>query len=245
MKKFFCAFLCVILSVSALSGCTAKYEKAFSNTRGLTDFEMKITTTVLADGGDAVKSTEVVQNISVCNMGKDDMRYKVSTESSSTSEEGDVGAETTGEYIYSDGNYYISMPGVRYFSPIDAESALNNINDLTNIIALPYEKMYNVEKHKNTYEYQVEGEDMSEYVLSLLQSTADSFGDESFSALEVSGSAEVKGKYVVKRSFRADYAGNGNKSFTVIVETELVDTKAQVDKPDKSQYADIMNEISE
>lgn len=239
IKKSLLIF-CIFITAVLLSSCGYDYEKAYDKTNALSSYEMEISTIVTVEAPDSLKQTVVTQNIEAYKIGDSSMRYTVKTDSSSFDESGNEDAATESEYTYCDGNYYISMPGVKYMSEIDFDSALKNITDLTNLISLPNEKMYNQVSEKNdgtmVYKYNVEGEDLSEYVLSLLQSAADSVEGASFKADDISGSAAVKGGYVTGRGFTAYYSSD-EASFSVEVYTKLTNKRSKVDKPDASKYA--------
>jgi hypothetical protein len=234
--------LTAVLTVPVLSSCSNSYEKAYKKTEALSSYETEITTTVTLNDDEETKTTDVVQHVSVYNEGKKNMRYRVKTTSSSINENGDSEAETESEYTYYNGKYYISMPGVKYTSQIDIDGAVKNIENLTDIISLPYDKMYNVEESKKdgktVYKYDVEGEDISDYILSLLQSAADSIGDKTFKATSISATATVESSYVTERTFTADYAADG-ALFTVEVKMSLTSESADVEIPNVSEYADI------
>lgn len=238
MKKKIVSLLCVLVSAVLLTSCGYDYEKAYGKTEKLASYETEITTIVTLKG-ESLMQTEVVQTAQVYRKGSDDMRYRVATESFSVDENGRCEAESSSEYTYYDGNYYISMPGVKYYSPIDFDNALKNITDLTGLITFPYDKMYNVEKEKSkngmVYDFDVEGEDLSEHVLSLLQSAADTFGEELFKPENIKASATEKGGYVTNRSFSAEYSADG-KEFTVEIYTKLVKKRTRVAVPDKEKY---------
>lgn len=225
---------------AGVSSCGYDYEKAYDKTKALSSYEMEVSTIVTVNNSGAVRQTAVSQNIEAYKIGDDSMRYTVRTKSTSVDEGGREDSSTVSEYTYCDGNYYIAMPGVKYVSRTDFDSALKNITDLTDIISLPYEKMYNTESDKAdgemVYKYDVEGEDISEYVLSLLQSAADSVEGETFKAENISASATVKGGYVTERAFTANYS-SGGASFSVEVYTVLTNKRSRVDKPDESKYA--------
>lgn len=232
----------VFVMTVALSSCGYNYEKAYEKTEALSSYEMEVSTIVTVNTPDSVKQTEVTQTIEVYKEGDAKMRYMVKTESASINEDGHREAESVSEYTYYDGKYYISMPGVKYASGTDFDSALKNITDLTGLISLPYEKMYNVDSckvdGKMVYSYDVDGEDISEHVLSLLQSAADSVGEVGFAAKNISASASVKGGYVTDRAFEANYEAE-DISFTVEIYTKLVNKRARVNVPDASKYASI------
>lgn len=235
-------FFGIFAMIGVLSSCGYDYERAYDKTRALSSYEMEINSIVTVNAWGSFRQTAVQQNIEVYKIGEDAMRYAVRTKSKSVDGDGNTEAESDSEYIYCDGDYYISMPGVKYISKTDFDSALKNINDLTNIISLPYEKMYNPESEKRdgkmVYRYDVEGEDISEHILSLMQSAADSVEGASFKAEDISAEATVKGGYVTERAFTANYASE-EASFSIEVYTNLTNKRSRVNKPDASKYASV------
>ena len=241
MIKRAAAIFTAAFMVLMLSGCGGQYGKAYKKTEALDTYELFIYTSAVLNDGRNTKETVITQNVEAYHVGKKDMRYKVTTESVSYDAAGNEEAQTLTDYIYYDGNFYFTMPGVKYYSPAENyDSALATIEDLTDIISLPEDKMYNLSEYEGSYSYQIEGEDISDYVMSLLQYTANSAGEIPFAADNVSGTAYVEDGYVKGRTLTAHYTSRqGLEWFEINVETELVSTDADVEIPDKSQYADI------
>ena len=240
MTKRTAAVIAAVFMMFTLSSCGGQYQKAYKKTQALDTYELYICTSALLNDGVNTLETVITQNVQAYHVGKNDMRYKVTTESVSYDANGNEEAQTYSDYIYYDGNYYFSMPGVKYNSPADFDSALATIMDLTDIISLPEDKMYNLSEYEGSYSYQIEGEDISDYVMSLLQSTANSAGEVPFGADNVSGTAHIEDGYVTGRTLTAHYTSRqGMEWFEINVETELVSKDANVEIPDKSQYADI------
>ncbi len=235
MKRLLGLGLCTVF----LAGCAASsadaYEKAYSKTQELNDYTMNIVTNVTVSDGEKEETQSTVQLLEKGKTDDGEEIFAVSTDEYSPD-----GTASESGYTYYNGNYYISMPGIKYYLPTDVEAARKSIDDLTNIIALPYGKMYNAIEKDGEYTYQVEGSDVSQYVWSLLQTAADSFGEETFKAENISGKAVVEDGYVKVRSFEAVYRSpDGSKSFQVDIDTTLTDTSAKPEKPKADEYAKI------
>ncbi len=235
MKKLLSLGLCAVF----LAGCAASsadaYEKAYNKTNGLSDYTMSIVTNVTVTDGEKEETQSTVQLLEKGKADDGEEIYKVNTDEYSPD-----GTSSESGYTYYNGNYYISMPGIKYYLPTDGETAKKTVDDLTNIIAFPYDKMYNVSEKGGEYSYQVEGADVSQYVWSLLQTAADSFGEETFKAENISGKAVLEDGYVKVRSFEAVYtSSDGSKSFRVDIDTTLTDTSATPEKPKAEEYAKI------
>ncbi len=235
MKKLLALGLCTVF----LAGCAASsadgYQKAYNRTKELTDYTMSIVTNVTVSDGEKEETQSTVQ---ILEKGKTDDGEDIYTVN--TDEYSPDGTASESGYTYYGGNYYITMPGIKYYLPTDTETAQKTADDLTNIIALPYDKMYNVTEKDGEYSYQVEGADVSQYVWSLLQTAADSFGEETFKAENISGKAVLEDGYVTVRNFEAVYkSSDGSKSFRVDIDTTLTDTSAKPEKPKADEYAKI------
>lgn len=233
LKRTAALALCVMM----FAGCGANdpeavYKKAYEKTEALKSYTIEIRTAVNATDNGVERSETTVQTVYASDVGGDEMIFKVDTKSLP---EEPSGNDTS--YTYYKNKYYISMPGVRYYSEADVASAQSTIENLTRIISLPYEKMYNVSETDGVYAYDVEGEDLTQLVMALLQTTADSFGDKQFKAENISASASVADGYVKSRHFEAKYTGaDGDGIFSVTIDTSLLKKSAEIEKPDIKKY---------
>lgn len=219
------------------------YQSAYEKTNALTSYEMDITTIVTIEDENDTKQSVIEQSVKVYNKGKSSMRYNVSTHASSTEFSSGSVVEEDSSYMYHNGKYYQSYPGVKYKNAADSMAALENITALTNIITFAPDKMYNVTKEANdgkvVYEYGVDYADTSAYVKSTLENAVGVFDEGNFKLDSMWASATVEKDYVTERDFGIVYADGEEKSVTVEIYTKLVDTDASVEIPDESKYVSI------
>ncbi|MCD8049658.1 MAG: hypothetical protein LUG52_08695 [Clostridia bacterium] len=231
----------MVLAMAILTGCgSVSYEKAYEKTEKLKNYELYIETVVTISDAEGTKTTTIGNSAAVENAGEDDMIYEVKTQSVTV---GDNMSTSNSEsaYIYYDGKYYFTLPGVKYYSSVEPESAAQSIEGMTSLITFEPSEMKNVTSEENedgsvTYFFSVDGDSLSDYVMSLLQNTANTIGDVSFSPKSISASAEVADGYVTQRGFEAIYEAESGESFEIDIDVELKARSASVEKPKDSDY---------
>ena len=235
--------LVLIALVIMLSGCQrADYNKANEKTSSMTDYAMDISTIVTIEDGDSKKQSAIDQTVAVNNKGKKDMIYKVGTVATSADiVTGDVESQEN-SYMYYGNCYYYTYPGVRYKSTATHEQALENIDNLTNVITFSEDEMLvtgtDTTEEGEVISYQVDYEDTSLYVKSLLENAATAFEGVSFSPVDMIASTSFDKNSIVSRELYVEYAAEGDKRITIEIYVTYSDAAA-VEKPDKSKYASI------
>ncbi|MGM9551091.1 MAG: hypothetical protein ACI3XA_02435 [Clostridia bacterium] len=244
-KRIISVALILIIAVMAIEVVsnfrTLDYEKAYEKTEKMDSFEAVMSTIVTITEGSDTKQSVIDQTIKVKNRNKKNMIYSVYAKSTSTDSTTSEVVEDVSEYIYYKDNYYIAMPGVKYKSYCGYDAAKSNINNLVNAVTFPYEKMYNVRKYKEKgkmhYEYDVEYSDVSNHVLSALQSAVSGFEGVNFKVSEVIAEAAVDKKYVTERSLWVVYESDEGIEISLEITVQIKNTKVKLDAPDESKYA--------
>lgn len=231
-KSFFVVIGVIILM---MSGCR--------NTYDMTDYSMTISTFVTLESGEDIKQSTIEQSVRVNSRGEDDMLYDVKTVATSTdAATGDVVSEEN-SYMFYDDCYYYTYPGVRYKSPTKYDMALENIENLTDVITFDERDMLNVEwvesDEGKRVEYQVDYKDTSPFVRGVLENAAATFDGLEFSPKDMSAAVIYDdGKAIARELFVCYEAMTGEK---IAVEIYVDYKEAEVlEKPDEGKYVNIM-----
>ncbi len=217
------------------------YVAAYTKTNALKQYQMQASMIISLDDGTGVKQTAIDQTILADNQASG-LIYKVESVATTTLvADGKVNSEES-SYTYYDEKYYYNLPGVRYTSDVTEAQAQQNLNNFINMIAFPYDKMQVFEKEEadgvTVYNYTVDYSHVSDYVKAVCESGVNAIGEGNFKRT-AEASATVKDGYVTQRTMYI--ACENEKGNRVVIEfvTELCDTKAQIQIPDATKYANI------
>lgn len=224
--------------IFVLSG-EAGYAKAYKNTEKLENYTMEISTIVTIKDNSGTKQSAIDQTVKVKNKGKKNMTYQVYTMSTSTDVAASDVVTEENSYIYKNEKYYYTYPGVKYKSPTSYEMGLASIENLTNVISFPEEKMYNTVKEDGEYMFEVEASDVSDYINTMISFAANQFDNVTFKHDGVMAAACVEGKYITERSFVVSYEGESGESITLEIYTNLISRDAHINPVNEDEYADI------
>ncbi len=231
------SFMFVILvAVLILSSCKG----ADSD---LTDYSMTISTFVTLEGKEDVKQSAIEQTVRVNSRGEEDMLYDVKTVATSTDmTTGDIVSEENSYMFYND-CYYYTYPGVRYKSPTKYDMALENIENLTDVITFEERDMLNAEWTESDegerVEYQVDYKDTSPFVRGVLENAAATFDGLEFSPKDMSAAAIYEEDKVVARELFVCYEAMTGERIAVEIYVDYKNAEI-LEKPDEDKYVNIM-----
>lgn len=216
------------------------YIGAYERTNALKKYEMKFSVIVNVDG-EMSKQTAIDQVLKA-DMTKDKLIYSVETDATLTqTADGKVDGDKS-RYTYYDGKYYYDLQNIRYTSDVGEEAARQNLVNFTNMIAFPYEKMIVTEKEENenetVYYYNVDYENISDYVKAVCQSAVDAAGEGNYRR-QAEMSATVKDGYVVKRCMYIECESAEGGYLTVEFVSELIQKDSDIEIPDISLYEEL------
>ncbi len=232
------AVICIV--IAGVNMLSYDYERADKKTRALESCSMNISTIVSIKRGAEEFESIIDQNLLVENKGRKDMRYEVVTNVTGTESTGKRTSEES-RYLYSDGMYYYTYPNnLKYKSSAEHDAAEVNIEKLMNVISFDFDKMYNLVETETeegiVYEYGVDFADVSEHVKTMLQNALEVFEAGDFKMKSVGASATIAGEHVIKREFSLSYENEAGDGLTMDIYTELVSTKAKVEKPNEDEF---------
>lgn len=216
------------------------YSAAHAKTNALESYEMRFSTLVTVNDGE-LKQTAIDQVLKKTS-ADGSLIYMVDSSSNSTDSTNGNTVSEKSSYTYYKGDYYYALPGVKYRSHIGEDGAKANLENFKNVIAFPYEKMYNLTVEDvdggTDYYYDVEYEDVSDYVKAVCASAVNIVGEGNFER-SAGATATVKDGYVVQRTLFVDCVNENGASVTVEFVTDLTAKDAQIPVPDKDKYPNI------
>lgn len=235
------AIVIIALAVLALGMIKGSdYSSAYERTKNLKNYTMNISTVVNLENNGNIKQTVIDQTVRVKNKGSDKMIYQVETLSTSTDAATGKVVSEENSYIYKNEKYYYSYPGVKYFGTAEKDKALSNVENISDVISFPYDKMYNVTEDDGEYSFQVENADISQHVNAMIDFAVGQFENVNFTFDGINVTATVKDKYITDRSFLLNYTSGEGQKITIEVYTTLLDKNPAIEDVDESKYVNMM-----
>ncbi len=215
------------------------FEKAQTNTDSLESMEMSIVTLVTTRDETAELEEKTDQTLKVEGRGTKDVKYEISTVASRMDTLSNHTVSQESSMIYHKATAYQKFPNYSYAQAVDEKTGEENLENVINIISVPYDKMVDATRRKEgdetVYTYKIEWADVSEAVKETLTNAIENTGL-SFSMDNIEATATVKDDFVIKKSLRVVYISSDGTEITLEIKTELKNKEAKVRVPEEGEY---------